>query len=65
MTTPGPGTTPDDSAPVQAPGDEESRQEVEVTLAGGLQVDVRLDDRFAVVGTEADEHPDDSGPGDG
>jgi hypothetical protein len=36
-----------------------------VTLAGGRQVDVRLDDRFAVVGTEADEHPDDSGPGDG
>jgi hypothetical protein len=46
-------------------GDEESRYEVEVTLAGGRQVDVQLDDRFAVVGTEADEHPDDSGPGDG
>jgi hypothetical protein len=46
-------------------GDEESRYEVEVTLAGGRQVDVQLDDRFAVVGSSADEHPDDESGGSG
>jgi uncharacterized membrane protein YkoI len=35
-------------------GDEESRYEVEVTLADGSQVDVQLDDRFRVVGSEAE-----------
>lgn len=36
-------------------GDEESRYEVEVTRADGSQVDVQLDDRFRVVGGEADD----------
>ncbi len=36
-------------------GDEESFYEVEVTLADGSQVDVQLDESFAVVGTEADD----------
>ena len=35
-------------------GDEESYYEVEVTLDDGTQVDVQLDERFAVVGSEAD-----------
>jgi uncharacterized membrane protein YkoI len=35
-------------------GDEESRYEVEVTLANGGQVDVQLDESFNVVGSEAD-----------
>ena len=35
-------------------GDEESRYEVEVTLADGSQVDVQLDERFQVVGSEGD-----------
>jgi len=35
-------------------GDEESYYEVEVTLDDGRQVDVQLDESFAVVGTEAD-----------
>ena len=35
-------------------GDEESRYEVEVTLADGSQVDVQLDERFKVVGSEDD-----------
>lgn len=34
--------------------DEESRYEVEVTLADGTQVDVQLDAEFAVVGSESD-----------
>lgn len=34
--------------------DEESRYEVEVTLANGDQVDVQLDDDFRVVGSEDD-----------
>ena len=34
--------------------DEESKYEVEVTLADGTQVDVQLDERFKVVGTESD-----------
>jgi len=36
-------------------GDEESLYEVEVTLDDGRQVDVQLDDSFAVVGTEEDD----------
>jgi hypothetical protein len=36
-------------------GDEESRYEVEVTLENGNQVDVQLDDAFAVVGAEGDD----------
>ena len=35
-------------------GDEESRYEVEVTLADGSQVDVQLDDNFQVVTTKTD-----------
>jgi hypothetical protein len=35
-------------------GDEESRYEVEVTLDNGDQVDVQLDEDFAVVGRETD-----------
>ncbi|MGH9251314.1 MAG: hypothetical protein ACRD0W_17600, partial [Acidimicrobiales bacterium] len=35
-------------------GDEESLYEVEVTLDDGRQVDVQLDENFAVVSTEAD-----------
>ncbi len=35
-------------------GDEESYYEVEVTLDDGRQVDVQLDEAFAVVGTDAD-----------
>ena len=42
-------------------GDEESYYEVEVTLDGGGQVDVQLDEGFNVVGDEADEAGDDSG----
>jgi hypothetical protein len=36
-------------------GDEESYYEVEITLEDGSQVDVQLDERFRVVGQEADE----------
>ena len=36
-------------------GDEEGYYEVEVTLDDGSQVDVQLDESFAVVGDEADE----------
>jgi hypothetical protein len=41
-------------------GDEESYYEVEVTLDDGTQVDVQLDESFAVVGddTDADETDD-------
>ena len=35
-------------------GDEDSYYEVEVTLAGGRQVDVQLDESFSVVSTKAD-----------
>lgn len=35
-------------------GDEESYYEVEVTMEGGGQVDVQLDERFHVVGTGED-----------
>jgi hypothetical protein len=40
-------------------GDEESYYEVEVTLDDGTQVDVQLDEGFAVVGQEAESGPDD------
>lgn len=36
-------------------GDEESYYEVEVTLDDGSQVDVQLDEGFAVVGSSVDE----------
>jgi hypothetical protein len=44
-------------------GDEDSYYEVEVTLPDGRQVDVQLDGSFAVVGSSADEQPDDEGEG--
>jgi uncharacterized membrane protein YkoI len=34
--------------------DEDSKYEIEVTLADGRQVDVQLDDQFRVVATKAD-----------
>lgn len=34
--------------------DEESKYEIEVTLDNGVQVDVQLDENFAVVGSEND-----------
>jgi uncharacterized membrane protein YkoI len=40
-------------------GDEESRYEIEVTLANGKQVDVQLDDSFKVVGAEGDGRDED------
>ncbi|HEX2774814.1 MAG TPA: hypothetical protein VHN18_20660 [Micromonosporaceae bacterium] len=46
-------------------GDEESYYEVEVTLPDGTQVDVQLDETFAVVGTKADKRPDDDSSDDG
>jgi uncharacterized membrane protein YkoI len=36
-------------------GDDGAAFEVEVTLPDGSQVEVRLDDRFAVVGRESDD----------
>jgi hypothetical protein len=45
-------------------GDEESYYEVEVTLPDGRRVDVQLDKAFAVVGSSADEQPDDEQSGD-
>ena len=39
--------------------DEESYYEVEVTLDDGTQIDVQLDEGFAVVGTESDGPSDD------
>jgi hypothetical protein len=36
-------------------GDDGAAYEVEVTLADGSQVDVRLDDRFGVIGRESDD----------
>jgi hypothetical protein len=43
-------------------GDEESYYEVEVTLEDGSQVDVQLDENFAVVGSSPDvEHSDEDG----
>ena len=44
-------------------GDEESYYEVEVTREDGSQVDVQLDENFAVVGSSADV--EDSGEGAG
>ncbi len=41
-------------------GDEESMYEVEVTLDDGRQVDVQLDESFAVVGDELDDASEDS-----
>jgi hypothetical protein len=43
-------------------GDEESVYEVEVTKADGSQVDVQLDDAFAVVGNKTDPPGADSEP---
>jgi uncharacterized membrane protein YkoI len=40
-------------------GDEDSLYEVEVTLDDGRQVDVQLDESFAVVGDEADDGEND------
>ena len=40
-------------------GDEESLYEVEVTLGDGSQVDIQLDGRFEVVGSESDGHDED------
>lgn len=40
-------------------GDEESLYEVEVTLDDGSQVDVQLDENFAVVGTEGEDSTED------
>ena len=45
-------------------GDEEGFYEVEVTLDGGGQVDVHLDERFAVIGQERDGAKDEEGTGD-
>ena len=45
-------------------GDEESYYEVEVTLPDGHQVDVQLDENFAVVGSKIDRQPDDANAGD-
>jgi hypothetical protein len=39
-------------------GDEESYYEVEVTLDDGRQVDVQLDESFAVVGSDSDVEDD-------
>jgi hypothetical protein len=46
-------------------GDEESYYEVEVVRPDGSQVDVQLDEDYAVVGSSADERPDDETSGDG
>ena len=40
-------------------GDEESAYEVEVTLDDGTQVDVQLDEAFAVVSSSSDHEGDD------
>jgi uncharacterized membrane protein YkoI len=42
-------------------GDEESYYEVEVTRDDGTQVDVQLDENFAVVGSSADDDSDEDG----
>ncbi|TFV86627.1 PepSY domain-containing protein [Blastococcus sp. CT_GayMR16] len=44
-------------------GDEESYYEVEVTRDDGSQVDVQLDENFAVVGSSADVENSDEGNG--
>src|SRR4051794_15362395 len=43
--------------------DEESYYEVEVTRADGSQVDVQLDESFAVVGSKTDSESSDEGAG--
>lgn len=43
-------------------GDEESPYEVEVTLADGSQVDVQLNEAFAVVGSKTDAPGSDTEP---
>jgi len=43
-------------------GDEESLYEVEVTMADGSQIDVQLDDAFAVVGNKTDPAGADTEP---
>ena len=43
-------------------GDEESLYEVEVTMADGSQVDVQLNDAFAVVGNKTDPPGSDTEP---
>ncbi len=46
-------------------GDEQSKYEVEVTMDDGSQVDVQLDEKFDVVGTENEEGDgDNQGVGD-
>ena len=45
-------------------GDEESHYEVEVTLGDGSQVDVQLNGRFDVVGTEPEGGGEDNETGD-
>lgn len=45
-------------------GDEESYYEVEVTRDDGSQVDVQLDESFAVVAVDGDDPGDDGGRGD-
>lgn len=42
-------------------GDEESLYEVEVTKAGGGEVDVQLDENFRVVGQQGDDGEQDEG----
>jgi uncharacterized membrane protein YkoI len=42
-------------------GDEESYYEVEVTMPDGSEVDVQLDEDFAVVGSESDQEDSDEG----
>ena len=44
-------------------GDEESYYEVEVTRDDGSQVDVQLDENFAVVGSKVDSETSDEGEG--
>jgi hypothetical protein len=44
-------------------GDEESYYQVEVTRDDGAQVDVQLDEHFAVVGSKADSESSDEGAG--
>jgi uncharacterized membrane protein YkoI len=44
-------------------GDEDSYYEVEVTRDDGSQVDVQLDENFAVVGSKTDSESSDEGAG--
>ena len=44
-------------------GDEEGFYEVEITLDDGSQVDVRLDENFNHIGSEADSETDDDDEG--